>query len=228
MKRCGDGTIDPGETCDAGKNNKSPGTPGASCACSQDDPSCTRSFNVSWANSCLWARCGDGIVNNLAVYQGKAVDYELVHEECDDGPSNGVPGNSCSKTCQLVLAQAAPVAFCGNGLVEPGELCDQGLFNGKPGSRCTADCTFADGRAIAAGGDFVPPALHVDNGGSIDLPLLPGQYGTARPGSVDASVTTIATTNPPAGKTGPASIAIMAMGAAAGWAWVRRRRVARS
>ncbi len=248
-RRCGDGQIDPGETCDAGGANKSPGTPGASCACSQDDPACTRSFNVSWANSCLWARCGDGVVNNLAVFQGRTVNYELLQEQCDDGDANGTPGNPCSAQCQLLLAQGTSM-FCGNGRLDAGEECDEGILNNDNdanrcrslcrlpycgdgvidnGERCDAGrlngqeggfCDNVCGRGQMAAGQF--------EGQTITLSLLPAEYmfpGQGQNGTTfDSSLTTIATSRPPAGDTGPAAVGVMAMGAAAGWAWIRRRK----
>lgn len=221
-RRCGDGQVDPGETCDNGDLNKSPGNMGASCACAEDDPRCKKSFEVSWSMSCVWAKCGDGVVNNLAVFQGRTVNYDLVHEQCDDGPANGLPGNPCSKTCQIVLAQAAPVTFCGNGKVELGEQCDDGLLNGKTVSICTTECSIV--RTTGAGNDFDPPTLNPGDSASIDLPLLPGQFIDPRTGTVQTSLTHIATSNPPAGQTGPAALGVMAFGAAAGWAWMRRKK----
>jgi photosystem II stability/assembly factor-like uncharacterized protein len=56
--------------------------------------------------------CGNGIV-----------ETEL-GEECDDGDSNGTPGDRCRRDCQLK---------CGDGIVDPLEQCDGG-------PHCTSSC----------------------------------------------------------------------------------------
>jgi MYXO-CTERM domain-containing protein len=44
------------------------------------------------------------------------------------------------------------------------------------------------------------------------------------PNPLNGDLTPIITSHAPAGQTGPAAIAVMAAGAAAGWSWIRRRR----
>jgi cysteine-rich repeat protein len=72
--------------------------------------------------SCSVAVCGNGVVD--------------FGEACDDGGSNGAPGERCDATCHLV--SAGPL--CGNGAVDAGEQCDDGASNGTPGDRCSAQC----------------------------------------------------------------------------------------
>src|SRR5262249_26793762 len=104
---CGDGKLDPGESCDDGAAN------GPTAACTEqctkatcgdghvetgveecdpgkdtngnlitDDPNCTA--------GCKETRCGDGVIQK----GGNRPD-----EQCDDG--NTVAGDGCSPTCQL-------------------------------------------------------------------------------------------------------------------------------
>ena len=74
-KACGNGVVDPGEECDDGTSN---GTPGATC-----DASC-KLVPGSPGGSML-PTCGDGHVD--------------VGEECDDG--NRQDGDGCSSSCTL-------------------------------------------------------------------------------------------------------------------------------
>jgi cysteine-rich repeat protein len=63
--------------------------------------------------------CGDGILQSP--------------EECDNGASNGLPGNACSNVCRL--------HWCGDGVKDLSEGCDFAAMNGAPGSTCSSSCT---------------------------------------------------------------------------------------
>ncbi len=108
---CGDGTVDPGEACDAGANNSDAGVctsqcelaacgdglvgPGEACddANDDDDDECT--------NVCALASCGDAVVQP--------------GEDCDDGDTDDT--DACLGTCVA--------ATCGDGVVQVGvEECD--------------------------------------------------------------------------------------------------------
>src|SRR5262245_31281859 len=105
---CGNGTIDPGESCDEGAANSptgactdqcetaacgdgkieagveecDPGSQPGSTSPKTDDPNCN--------SDCKLTRCGDGVVQK----GGNRPD-----EQCDDG--NNVAGDGCSPTCQF-------------------------------------------------------------------------------------------------------------------------------
>lgn len=66
--------------------------------------------------------CGDGV--------------QQAGEQCDDGTSNGVPGDPCSATCTTLDTG------CGDGVLESGEACDDGSRNGPAPAECSATCTF--------------------------------------------------------------------------------------
>ncbi len=94
---CGNGSTEAGEACDDGNNNTSDTCPSGP------------------AGTCQSARCGDGFL-------------QVGAEDCDDGNNQG--GDTCPADCQTV--GSAPPSdpgpggppFCGNGIVEAGEMCD--------------------------------------------------------------------------------------------------------
>ncbi|MCP3686387.1 MAG: hypothetical protein GY861_27400 [bacterium] len=75
---CGDGTRDPGESCDAGVNNGVPCSPpyAGNCTYCSSDCEIVIIQNPSY--------CGDGTIDSP-------------YEECDDG--NNINGDGCSSTC---------------------------------------------------------------------------------------------------------------------------------
>jgi len=202
-----------------------------------------------YSQGCINAYCGDGIVNNLAVKDGKPVNYQFIHEVCDDGLLNGTPGSLCQSDCTIEKPQTCGdgkmqspeecdrgalntdrdangcrtncrKAHCGDAIVDQGEECDAGGMNGTAGSLCNSFCQVRS---------FDPEDLQPSAGDpvtTIELPYLgpDGKPMTGAAPPVTANITPISTNHPPVGESGPAAIAIMAAGAAAGWAYVRRRR----
>jgi cysteine-rich repeat protein len=201
---CGNNALNPGEECDDGN--------------ASDLDGCSR--------YCLLekGKCGDGIVQSL-------------YEQCEPSLNNALP---CSQSCRFLLVS------CGDGTQNPGEACDDGSFNQNlPGARCRPDCS------LARCGDYIlDPAEACDDGNRI-----PGDgcdafcrteraAGTTNPETLPATVIDLpftpdaapsplsaSTLNPPLSQvpqnadSGPEALAIMASGAAAGYAWMRRRRV---
>lgn len=139
---CGDGVVQPGESCDQGEANAESGSckedctenvcgdgalgPGEGCDDGnlEDGDTCT--------SSCALPNCGDGILD-----EGEA---------CDDG--NAADDDACTSTCVE--------ASCGDSFVQPGEACDDGATNSDHGA-CLTSCEAAecgDGFVHdAAGGD---------------------------------------------------------------------------
>src|SRR5262245_1100760 len=68
--------------------------------------------------------CGNGVVD--------------AGEQCDDGASNGTPGDKCDAKCHLVGGSPGGAVVCGNGVLEPGEQCDDG--NTEDGDGCSSTC----------------------------------------------------------------------------------------
>jgi cysteine-rich repeat protein len=132
-RRCGDGIIDAGETCDDGNTVASDGC-GPTClteGCGNGylDPGEQCDEGAANANlpdrtcrtDCTLRRCGDGVVD-----QG---------EGCDEGAANSnAPNAACRTNCQP--------RRCGDGVVDAGETCDRGTQNANtPDALCRTDCT---------------------------------------------------------------------------------------
>ncbi len=126
---CGNGGVDPGETCDDGNFLSGDGcdtncsatacgngvlTPGEAC----DDGNLLPGDGCS-AQCGLEGLCGDGI----------QAPFEL----CDDG--NAMSGDGCDANC-------TPTG-CGNSIVTQGETCDRGLLNGTD-LCCSISCQAVD------------------------------------------------------------------------------------
>lgn len=120
-------------------------------------------------------------------------------------------GMRCAVGLCLTDAQMAMLPnICGNGLLEQGEQCDDG--NGKYGDGCTPSCAVGNG----------PSRSEVAANVSVQLPFSGDNAGGGQwPGEVDGSIHGGAGDG--LADTGPATVAVMAAGAAAGSAWVRRR-----
>ncbi len=150
---CGDDTVTPGsmETCDGTDPGilgcAAEGSPGANacrganatdeCTCCGDGvlqatsgEQCddgNTSNNDACLNTCVNARCGDGIV-------------QIGVEQCDDGNLNN--NDDCSNNCTM---------GCGNGIVNTGEQCDDGNLNNN--DNCSNNCTTGCGNGIVNTGE---------------------------------------------------------------------------
>jgi hypothetical protein len=117
--RCGNGKLDPGETCDSKIESGAPG------ACPQTD-------------------CNDGIACTTDLGTGKDCTLECQHTEvrsfaAGDGccPADGT--NETDRDCS---------ASCGNGSIEAGESCDRAIVRGQPGA-CPAASDCQDNNACS-------------------------------------------------------------------------------
>jgi len=130
MPFCGDGVVDPGETCDAGDANA-------------DDAACT--------SQCQTAACGDGLVHAGVedCDDGNADDADACLSTCKAaGCGDGVvgPGEACDDGNQVddddCTNKCAP-PNCGDGVLQQaqGEECDDG--NQVDTDACLATCVAA-------------------------------------------------------------------------------------
>jgi cysteine-rich repeat protein len=127
-------------------------------------------------------------------------------EQCDDGMANSnLPNAHCRMDCSLQR--------CGDGIVDPPlETCDDG--NTVSGDGCSKDCKIETGSTAQTN----LPAQVID--------LSPqNQQSSTESGATSSEV--VKTITPPKNTgSGPAALAIIAVGAAAGFAAMRRRRTA--
>lgn len=215
---CGDALRQVGEECDDGNTRAGDG-------CSE---SCFMEFG----------RCGDNVVQSLLGEQcerGAATtgsvpcraDCRYLLLTCGNGTVE--PGESCDLgTANSMLPNAlcradCSTARCGDRITDSGEECDDGnrfSFDG-----CTSTCRSERGAPTG-----VLPAV------IIDLPLFIDPESLAIPCNIPADCpagsmcsrgmcVTTPGSRPPVEDTGPAAVVLLGVaGAAAGWAWVRRRQ----
>ncbi|TSC79884.1 MAG: hypothetical protein G01um101425_361 [Candidatus Peregrinibacteria bacterium Gr01-1014_25] len=194
--RCGDGTLDAGEECDDGN--------------ARDGDGCDTLCRLEQGF------CGDGIVQTA------------LGEQCEPSTHNPNLIYECTPACRYLSH------FCGDGYLQPGEECDDGPNNSNSqNARCRLDCALArcgdsildsateqcdDGNVVNGDGCSascrreLSPSEMTFQGSIVELPFI------RRPGEP------VVVTPPTTTETGPGLIAVMAAGASAGYAWVRRRR----
>lgn len=222
LPTCGDGVTDKGETCDDGNTIHGDGCSG----------------------SCVW--------ETIDVIQPWCGDQRMQgSEQCDDGNVTG--GDGCSAACQVefvlgVREEVNPVLvaggiICGDGVLLEPEECDDG--NPEPGDGCSPLCkkemSLCGNGIIEAGEECDPPGRgRTDDGSGDDVDTCSALCRTivpkpaAPPPPLPPPAVAQVISQPvaysfipmraPIGDTGPAAIAVMASGAAAGVGWMRRRR----
>lgn len=149
-------------------------------------------------------------IDVLSPFCGDSIVQQDQGEECDDG--NEGDTDACRNNCLLPR--------CGDGTLSDGEQCEDG--NTISGDGCSDQCVpDVPGRVKAVVIDLpISPLAGTVTGGGKSV--IGGKTVTGSPD--DEQVRATAISHAPAGETGPAAIGVMAAGAAAGWAWVRRRR----
>ncbi len=157
--RCGDGGVDPDETCDDGNR-----TNGDGC-----DNNCTPTVcgngAVSAPETCDDGNAvdGDGCDSNCQT-TGCGNGVLTAGEVCDDGDLTN--GDGCDANC-------TPTG-CGNGIPTAPEACDDG--NAVDGDGCDSNCTTGCGNGIATGSEICDDG-NVDDGDGCDSNCKPTGCG---------------------------------------------------
>lgn len=205
---CGNSFLEYGEECDDGNI-----LPGDGC-----DPLCRQEIS---ANISIEVSCGDGTLDT--------------GEDCDDG--NAESGDGCAPDCtQEALLVILPV--CGDGMLDLEEECDEGGANADTAeAQCRPDCTRA-----RCGDHIWDINEDCDDGNLDDGDGCSATCKRERPAAPDYSSLLAASINQqwwqyymafpyhlaapdlPLSDTGPVAVAIIAAGAGAGMAWIRRRK----
>ncbi|MDO8469093.1 MAG: hypothetical protein Q7S29_05035, partial [Candidatus Peribacter sp.] len=195
---CGDGSRSAGEECDDGNAESGDG---CSTACLREIPAMVAAQQL----------CGNGLIE-----QGEA---------CDDG--NTISGDGCTSSCTQELSAAEPMRLS--------------LVIDRPAEPASSVPALIPAPVIA-----VPPVGPVPKKMPSSVAQAPLRPAAASSLSIVVSAPSPATAmvvqqspirypafiqsypaapaSGPIGNTGPASVAVMAAGAAAGLAWMRRKR----
>lgn len=226
---CGNGILEFGEECDDSNNRSADG-------CSD---TCQAEIGI----------CGDGIVQKLLGEQceqathSKDLPYTCIDcqfvtttcgdgtvdagEECDEGAENSnQPDANCRTTCRF--------GSCGDAIVDSDEECDDG--NKVHGDGCTADCR-VETQPSAPQLLTEEPLNIVLSEYTANAVSPSGNLGTQEYGFPEypnmqqlpyqlplAQLQPLIQSKSPAGDTGPAAVAVIGAGAAAGVSWIRRKK----
>ncbi len=126
---CGNGSLDPGETCDKAIT----GGPGSCVSACDDGNACTLNHLIGSADNCS-AACSTSLITQCGATDGCCPKYCTSSTDSD-----------CS-------------AACGNGVVDQGETCDKTIVSGpgkcptscNDGQSCTIDVLIGDKASCSA------------------------------------------------------------------------------
>jgi cysteine-rich repeat protein len=166
---CGDGVHGPGEQCDDG-----------------NDKNADACLNVG--ETCVMARCGDGITKTLEPAEecddrgeSQNCDHDCTLPRCGDGIVNMRAGEQCDPGPRDASTQTCnsncKVSQCGDGIVNmrAGEVCDLGPYQGC--GRCSPTCTRpplakAKGRITAPSGSIMMDQDIFSISDGMNLPII--------------------------------------------------------
>ncbi|MBU0766295.1 DUF4215 domain-containing protein, partial [Patescibacteria group bacterium] len=211
---CGDGKIDMNEECDDGNQRD---LDGCSAMCFLEFGFCGDGI----LQRALGEQC-EPVLHKSSLPYGCTVDCRYDSEFCGDGKID--PGEQCdegqknSNQFGSLCRTNCSSARCGDSILDPYEGCDDG--NLLAGDGCNNACQEEVGSAFASSFNFPKLALSQQNQmypSTANLQALPYQLPLA-------SISQLTTTKPPTGDTGPGAIAVIAIGAASGFGFMRRKK----
>ncbi len=143
--------------------------------------------------------------------------------ECGSGLCRNGQCTRCSAADQCVsnlCVNQRCIHFCGDGKLDDGEQCDDG--NRLSADGCNRYCERELPSQVAA--DILQSREAGAQGPNQQVAPFSGASELDRRLREERTARVIAGTHPAAGNAGPATLLIVAGGAASGWAWMRRRR----
>lgn len=232
--QCGDGIIDAGEECDAGmKNENIPDACRFDCTFPRCGDGITDSgeqcddgnlMNKDGCNDqCLSEFCGDGLI--------------LMGEQCDDG--NLVSGDGCDAQCRKEVASPTGVMAIRSSSFATAVLSSFASSSEEVHSAASAPSAASEGVANASVQNSSLSVSLQQQSESASLSSSPSVIaGTLSSSSMpaffsapSASYATLSPLSPvtpsprgPMSSTGPATLSLLAMGGAAGWAFMRMKK----
>ncbi len=123
---CGNGVLDNGETCDG---NLFAGTKTACSAWDENYQSGTVSCNaceIDYTNCVAKPSCGNGVLDSSESCDGNL--FAGGKTACSAWDPKYMSGTVSCNNCALDYADCVEKPFCGNGLLDDGEICDGNLF----------------------------------------------------------------------------------------------------
>ncbi len=134
-------------------------------------------------------------------------------EQCDNGNDNGNNPNACRTNCTL--------SRCGDGIIDiPLEACDDGNMRSNDG--CSHTCQLERTATETLPAQVIElPQQRIQQPTPVDVAYQQPSFAEATNRRTDTIVQHAAPPSHP--DTGPAALAVMISGAAAGYAWMKRR-----